>query len=121
MIHIPFRRLALVALFPLAVVAGCASSADPAASDPALTQPIAAESATLEVHGMGCPLCAENVGRSLEKVPGVADAEVDLAAGKWAVDFEPDHAVAEADLQRAIKDAGFTLVSIEPRAAGVTP
>lgn len=57
----------------------------------------------LQISGMTCGGCAGAVGRALAQVPGVVDAQVDLAQGRATV---KGTARAE-DLIRAVEDAGF--------------
>ncbi|MGH8258667.1 MAG: heavy-metal-associated domain-containing protein [Steroidobacteraceae bacterium] len=58
----------------------------------------------LAVSGMTCGGCAATVTRVLSRVPGVAEARVDLASGSATVIGTADPAV----LIRAIDDAGFS-------------
>ncbi len=68
---------------------------------------------TIGVGGMTCASCVARVERALMKVPGVAEATVNLATEKATVTFEP--ASVEVDsLLGAIEDAGY-----EPRREGV--
>lgn len=57
----------------------------------------------LKISGMTCGGCAGAVGRALSQVPGVTEAQVDLAQGRATV---KGTARAE-DLIRAVEDAGF--------------
>ncbi len=75
----------------------------------ALGAPAAAgelRTATLEVKGMVCPACPVAVKKALQRVPGVADAQVDVKTGTAAVKFDPDRTRPE-DLARAVTGAGF--------------
>lgn len=63
----------------------------------------AAGPVVLAISGMTCGGCASAVGRALSRVPGVAEARVDLAAGRATVT-----GTARADdLLRAVEAAGF--------------
>lgn len=77
------------------------------------TRPIEGSRAVMTVHGLGCPLCAENINKTLAGVPGVAGSEIDLATGFVTVRFASGQSPSRADLARAIIDAGFTLVRID--------
>jgi Cu+-exporting ATPase len=67
---------------------------------------------TIGVGGMTCASCVARVERALKKVPGVAEASVNLASEKATVTFEPD--VEVDSLLGAIESAGY-----EPRREGV--
>ena len=61
---------------------------------------------TLDVKNMYCDLCPVTVRKSLERVPGVAEAKVDFAQKTVTVKFDPDRATV-AVLVKATTDAGF--------------
>ena len=69
------------------------------------------------IGGMTCASCVARVERALRKVPGVQEATVNLAteSARIAVagDAGRDAAEVEAQLRRAVRNAGY-----EPRAAG---
>ena len=63
----------------------------------------------LGITGMTCASCAGRVEKALRKVPGVLDANVNLANEKATV----EHLVGEAglrDLERAVEGAGYGVV-----------
>jgi len=64
----------------------------------------------MAVRGMHCASCATNVSRALAAIPGVAEANVNLATEQVRVDFEAlpvdvEHLVA------AVKEIGFELLA----------
>jgi P-type Cu+ transporter len=61
---------------------------------------------TIPVQGMTCASCVRTVERSLAKVPGVADATVNLATERATVSFNPDQ-TAVVDLIKKVKDIGY--------------
>src|SRR5206468_12370957 len=61
---------------------------------------------TLDVKNMNCDLCPITVRKSLERVPGVAQAKVDFAQKTAVVKFDPTK-VSTAALEKATTDAGF--------------
>ncbi|MBU0745484.1 MAG: cation transporter, partial [Gammaproteobacteria bacterium] len=71
----------------------------------------------LGIGGMTCASCVGRVERALRKVPGVQEATVNLATESariaFALDAGADGAAMEAQLRRAVRNAGY-----EPRAAG---
>ena len=70
------------------------------------------ESVAMHVKGLGCPLCATNVKKSLAKVPGVRETSVDL--GRGIVTVRGEGPLQETDLKNAVISAGFTLEAMEP-------
>lgn len=65
--------------------------------------------ATISAKGMGCPLCASSADRRLMKVDGVTWTNIDLGNGLVTVGLDPEKPTPAAeDLQKAIRDAGFT-------------
>jgi len=60
----------------------------------------------INVGGMSCASCAGAVQRSLSKLNGVSNANVNLATNTATVDYDED-ALTEADLRKAIEDAGY--------------
>lgn len=93
-------------------LSGCASGAKTASTGGGSGEPIAANSATLVVHGMSCPLCANNVDKQLKEVPGVRDVNVDMSTGQVKVGFKEGRHPSEAQLRKAVDGTGFSLKSI---------
>ena len=61
---------------------------------------------TFRVGGMTCASCVRRVEKVLERLPGVAEARVNLATEKATVLHDPDSAPVEA-LRAAIEKAGY--------------
>jgi mercuric ion binding protein len=66
----------------------------------------ASQTVVLDVQNMTCALCPITVKKSLEQVPGVASAEVDLDHRTATVKFDPDK-TAPSTLVKATTNAGF--------------
>lgn len=66
----------------------------------------AAQTVVLDVQNMTCALCPITVKKSLQQVPGVASAKIDLANKTATVKFDPDRA-STATLTKATTDAGY--------------
>ena len=66
----------------------------------------ATQTVVLDVQNMTCELCPITVKKSLEQVPGVASAKVDLDKRTATVQFDPDRAEPAA-LVKATTNAGF--------------
>lgn len=123
------RTLICLSVTALALAA-CASSSDtahatadnapavaPDATAVALdnTAPLPWNVVAVGVNGMSCPKCAENIGKSLKSLDGVASADVNLELGDVRVAFTDGAAHPSAkSLATVIRDAGFTPVRIAP-------
>jgi copper ion binding protein len=64
---------------------------------------------TFGVTGMTCASCVRRVERALEKVPGVLEANLNLATEKATVGYIAG-VVEPRDLERAVEDAGYGVV-----------
>ena len=64
------------------------------------------QTVVLDVQNMTCSLCPITVKKSLEGVPGVADAKIDLGQKTATVKFDPDKTNI-ATLVKATTNAGF--------------
>jgi Cu+-exporting ATPase len=67
---------------------------------------------TFGVTGMTCASCVGRVERALEKVPGVLEANVNLANEKATVGYIAGE-VEPRDLEKAVEDAGYGVVREE--------
>jgi Cu+-exporting ATPase len=76
---------------------------------------------TLPVTGMTCANCAMNIERSLKKLSGVSDAQVNFAAEHAAVSFDPAQLQVE-DVITQIKGSGFSVPTqtVELAVTGMT-
>jgi Cu+-exporting ATPase len=61
---------------------------------------------TLQIHGMSCASCIGRVERALKKVPGVIEANVNLATEEARVVTDPAQ-VSAATLVDVVKGAGY--------------
>ncbi|MGB0767489.1 MAG: heavy-metal-associated domain-containing protein [Phycisphaeraceae bacterium] len=64
--------------------------------------------AEVQVAGMSCPQCANNIKDIMERVDGVEQARVDLGAGRVLIAFRQGATVGEDAIVLAVKDSGFT-------------
>lgn len=93
---------------------GCAGGPT-AGNQPGSDEPAAvvdSPTATLIVHGMSCPLCANNVDKQLLDVPGVSGVNVDMGTGEAKVKFMPGAKVTKQQLADAVDKSGFTLAEV---------
>jgi copper chaperone CopZ len=96
-------------------VIGCAANKETTVSSKptAVGSTAAPGSLALHVKGMGCPLCATNVRKSLERVPGVESVNIDLGAGVVKVSVKANQTPEESSIRKAVADAGFELSKVE--------
>ncbi|MDR0826699.1 MAG: heavy metal translocating P-type ATPase [Desulfovibrio sp.] len=66
----------------------------------------------IRIEGMNCGHCTASVEKALRALPGVTDANVDLAS-KTAV-VRTNEKASDEDLQKAVIGAGFAVVGIDP-------
>ena len=83
-----------------------------APAPPAPSVPSAAGHLVLPIEGMTCASCVRRVERSLKKVPGVVEANVNLATERAQVDFDPELADV-AQLSEAVEKAGYRVGKLE--------
>ncbi len=68
------------------------------------------ENKVFSIDGMTCASCAQTVEKAVQKLPGVKTANVNLATEKMNIQFDSS-ALTEADIQKAVADAGYTAIS----------
>ena len=89
---------------PLQVVLAVALLAI-AASSPAAT-------IEMTVNGLVCAFCAQVIERKLKKFPATAEVVVSLEHRLVAVALKDGQDIPDADLRRALTDAGYSVKSI---------
>ncbi len=62
----------------------------------------------ISITGMTCGGCTASVNRVLKALPGVESVEVSLTPGQAKIRYD-ENAVPRAALEKAIRDAGFTV------------
>jgi periplasmic mercuric ion binding protein len=65
---------------------------------------------TFQIPDMDCPACAISLSATLHKLPGVANAKLDVDSGKAVVTYDPATQNVEV-LEKAIIGAGFHITS----------
>lgn len=107
--------LSAAALLLTACASGPGLSTASASDATFSTDPITADTATLTVQGLGCPLCAHNLDKQLLELDGVKEVKVDLGTGSVDVALAGSARPSPADFARAVDRSGFTLVRIQTR------
>jgi Cu+-exporting ATPase len=67
---------------------------------------------TLPISGMTCASCVSHVEGALKELPGVSNVTVNLATNKANLSYDP-HRASLADLQRAVDEVGYAVVTAE--------
>ncbi len=75
------------------------------------------EKVGIKIGGMTCVMCAKAITEALTGVPGVVDVNVNLAAEKAYVTYNP-RSVQAADMRKAIEAAGYQYLGVEGELAG---
>ena len=74
-----------------------------------------AQATTIEmnVNGLVCAFCAQGIEKQLRKFPATADVIVSLEKKLVALALKDDLDIPDAELRRALTNAGYTVKSIE--------
>lgn len=70
------------------------------------------------VNGMVCSFCAQGVERSLRSLPGTASVQLDLGKRLLSLTLRPGATIADEQLRRLIRNAGFDVRQIRRLPAG---
>ena len=100
-----------------AVVLALASPIVLAQADTGQTTQAGAETLTVNVKGMVCDFCAQAVTKVFKKKAAVETVDVDLDNGRIVVGVRPGLSLDDATLKKMIRDAGYSLTSIERSAS----
>ena len=73
------------------------------------------EAATIEmnVNGLVCAFCAQGIEKQLRKFPATAEVLVSLEHKLVAVSLKEGQDIPDADLRKALTNAGYTVKTIE--------
>ena len=121
----PVTRLSLIALCAVAALAAGVAAfpyysgavAQVLVGKPASSGPVgsgALAMVTFRIPDMDCPACAVSLSATFRRLPGVADAKLDVDGRKAVVTYDPA-AQNVAALEKVISGAGFHIASSEPR------
>ena len=69
-----------------------------------------------DVGGMDCPSCADDIARSLRKLEGIQDIDVDVMGGKVRVRYA-ESKLSRGDISGAIRRIGFKVEDGEMKRA----
>src|ERR1700727_1442644 len=72
----------------------------------------AAATIEMTVNGLVCAFCAQGIEKKLKKFPATAEVVVSLEHRLVAVALKDGQDIPDADLRKALTDAGYTVKSI---------
>lgn len=73
----------------------------------------------IRIEGMHCHKCEQSIQRSLKRLPGVSEVEVDFPSSQASVLFDPSK-VAVSDLMQAVAQAGYKAAGFTRNDAGAS-
>src|ERR1700752_2107746 len=76
---------------------------------------VVVHAATVEMHvnGLVCAFCAQGIEKHLRKFPATADVVVSLEQKLVAVALKDGQDIPDAELRRALTNAGYTVRAIQ--------
>jgi copper chaperone CopZ len=66
----------------------------------------------MSVNGLVCAFCAQGIEKKLKKLPATSEVVVNLEHRLVAVLLKDGQDIPDADLRKALTDAGYTVKSI---------
>ena len=72
----------------------------------------------IRIEGMHCHKCEQSIKKTLQRMPGVQEVEVDFASGQASVLFDPD-LIAIGQLIEGVKEAGYKPAGFTESQAGI--
>jgi copper chaperone CopZ len=78
-----------------------------------ITASSAAATIEMTVNGLVCAFCAQGIEKKLKKFPATAEVVVNLEHRLVAVGLKEGQDISDADLRKALTDAGYTVKSID--------
>ncbi len=73
----------------------------------------AAKTIEMEVNGLVCAFCAQGIEKTMRKFPATEDVVVSLENKLVAISLKNGQDISDAQLKKAITDAGYTMVGIK--------
>lgn len=103
-----FKSLTLAALLAVSPMANMTGFNISEAAEPA-----PGEIVMLNVNGLVCDFCAESIRKIFGKEDAVMKVHVNLDKGQVRVDLKPGKTMDDAMMEKLIRKAGYSLVSID--------
>jgi copper chaperone CopZ len=108
----PIKTLALAAALSIAP-----AFAHAAPETPSMAEPAPGEILVANVNGLVCDFCAQSIRKIVGKDDAVQKVQVDLSKGQVRVDLKPGKSLDDAALEKLIRKAGYSLVSVDRNVA----
>ncbi|WP_027492041.1 heavy metal-associated domain-containing protein [Rhodanobacter sp. OR444] len=77
-----------------------------------------ADAYVVRVDGLACPFCAYGIEKQFSHLPGVTTTDVNLANGVVVVHVKPGTHFDQAQINKTVQQAGFTLKAVMSQPAG---
>ena len=77
-----------------------------------LSVAVQADTIEMKVYGLVCAFCAQGIEKTLRKNPATEDVVVSLEHQLVAVSTHPGQDIPDADLTKALTDAGYDVKGI---------
>ncbi len=74
------------------------------------------QSVSLKASGLTCSMCSKAIYKSLGEVPSVSKVDVDIENSTYQVSFKQGSAISLDALKNAVKNAGFSVASMQVKA-----
>ncbi|MFN7163348.1 MAG: heavy-metal-associated domain-containing protein [Hyphomonas sp.] len=106
------KTLAVAAALSMAPVSALSS---PETSN--MAEPAPGEILMAKVNGLVCDFCAQSIRKIVGKDEAVQKVHVDLSKGQVRVDLKPGKSLDDAALEKLIRKAGYSLISVDRNVA----
>ncbi|TAM41022.1 MAG: copper chaperone [Rhodanobacter sp.] len=100
--------MAFVAVFPAQAATSAATA----------QQAWPADAYVVHVDGLACPFCAYGIEKQFSHLPGVTTTDVNLASGVVVVHVKPGTRFDQAQINKTVQQAGFTLKDVVSQPTG---
>ena len=107
----------LIKTFALSVALSMAAAPALATPEAPAAEAAAGDIIVANVNGLVCDFCAQSIRKIVGKEAAVQQVHVDLSKGQVRIDLKPGKALDDATIDKLIRKAGYSLVSIDRNAA----
>ena len=67
----------------------------------------------VQVDGLGCPFCAYGLEKKIKKLKGIKKLSIDMEEGLMTFNYPNEKALALAEIEKLVDEAGYTAMSTE--------
>lgn len=108
-------RAILIVFAAAALFASAAAGQTPAQATDTTTTAADPPDIAMQVDGMTCPFCSFGLEKKLLALAATDSVDIKLSEGVVHVFLKPGEKLSDAELRKAVKDAGFSAGKIERR------